>query len=55
MSHKRAIGKQRRPKSDAAERGVWSGSTLFVLSTMVIIKANQTPFLLEMDLSKELR
>ena len=23
------IGKQYRPRSDAAERGVWSGSTLF--------------------------
>ena len=28
-SHKRDIGKQRKPRSDAAERGVWSGPTLF--------------------------
>ena len=33
VSHKRDISKQCRPRSDAAERGVWSGSTLFVLST----------------------
>ena len=30
--HKRDIGKQCRPRSDAAERGVWSGSTLFVIT-----------------------
>ena len=28
-SHKRDIGKQCRPRSDAAKCGVWSGSTLF--------------------------
>ena len=27
--YKKDIGKQCRPWSDAAERGVWSGSTLF--------------------------
>ena len=27
-SYKMDIGKQCRPRSDAAERGVWSGSTL---------------------------
>ena len=32
-SHKRDIGKQCRPRSDVAERGVWSGSTLFALSS----------------------
>ena len=26
------IGKQCRPRSEAAERGVWSGSTLFALN-----------------------
>ena len=31
--HKWDIGKQRRPRSDATERGVWSESTLFALST----------------------
>ena len=30
-SHKWGIGKQCRPRSDAAERGVWSGSTLFAI------------------------
>ena len=30
-SHKRDIDKQYKPRSDAAERGVWSGSTLFAL------------------------
>ena len=51
-SHKRDIGKQRRPRSDAAKCGVWLGSTLFALNTeielnMVIIKTNQIP--LRMD------
>ena len=32
-SHRRDIGKQCRPRSDAAKRGVCSGSTLFALST----------------------
>ena len=48
-SYKTDIGKQCRPRSDAAERGVWSGSTLFTLSTrisikMVIIKLD-TPYI----------
>ena len=30
-SQKRDIGKEYRPRSDAAERGVWSGSTYFAL------------------------
>ena len=34
-SHKRDIGKQCRPRSDAAERSVWSWSTLFALNTNV--------------------
>ena len=38
MSHKRGIGKQCRPRSDAADRGVWSGSTLFASSTGIFIK-----------------
>ena len=37
-SHKRDIGKQCRPRSDAAERGVWSGSTLFALRTGISFK-----------------
>ena len=32
-SHKRDIGKKCRPRSGAAERGLWSGSTLFALSS----------------------
>ena len=36
-SHKRDISKQCRPRSDAAERGVWSGSTLFALSTGISV------------------
>ena len=62
VSHKRAIGKRCRPKSDAAEHGVWSGSSLFALGTGISIKHNnnkqnkkKTVLLLEMDLSKELR
>ena len=31
-SHKKDTDKQCRPRSDAAEYGVWSGSTLFALS-----------------------
>ena len=33
-SHKRDMCKQCRPRSDAAERGVWSGSTLFALNSV---------------------
>ena len=33
-SHKRDIGKQCRPRSDAEERGVWSESTLFALTSL---------------------
>ena len=32
-SHKRDIGQQCRPRSDATERGVWSGTTPFALAT----------------------
>ena len=32
-ANKRDNGKQCRPRSDAAERGVWSGSTLFALNS----------------------
>ena len=64
LSPKRGIGKQCRPWSDAAERGVWSGSTLFASNTrilpkkkkkkkkMEIIENNQTPLLLGIDRSK---
>ena len=38
VSHKRDISKQCRPRSNAAECGVWSGSTLFALSTGISIK-----------------
>ena len=37
-SHKWDIGKQCRLRLDAAERGVWSGSTLFALTTGLSIK-----------------
>ena len=37
-SHKMGIGKQYRPRSDAAERGVWSGSTPFALNIGISIK-----------------
>ena len=35
---KRDIGKQCRPRSDAAERGVWSGSTMFALRSEISTK-----------------
>ena len=59
-SHKRDTGKQCRPRSDAAERGVWSRSTLLAFNTGISIKHgktknNQTSLLLEMDRSRELR
>ena len=38
LTHIRDIGKQCRPRSDAAERGVSSGSTLFALSSDISIK-----------------
>ena len=34
---KRVIGKQCRPRSDAAERGVWSGSSLFANSLAIFL------------------
>ena len=37
-SHKRDIGKQWRHRSVAAERGVWSGSTLLALSSDISAK-----------------
>ena len=37
-SHKWDISKQCRPRSDAADRGVWSGSTRFALTTGISIK-----------------
>ena len=36
--HKRDIDKQWRPRSDAAKRGVWSGSTLFALNIEISTK-----------------
>ena len=58
-SHKRDLCKQCRPRSDAAERGVWSGSTLFALRMGISLisnntKRNRTPLKLEMGLSKEI-
>ena len=49
-SHKRGIGKQYRPRSDAAECSVWSGSTLIALNPGISIKHgnnknNQTPLI----------
>ena len=34
---KRVIDKQCRPRSDAAERGIWSGSPLFAKSLAIIL------------------
>ena len=38
VSRLKNIGKQCRPRSDAAQRGVWSGSTLFALNIGISIK-----------------
>ena len=56
---KMVIDKQYRPRSDSAERDVWSGSTMFAFRTeitinMKTIKTNQTLLILEMNRSKEL-
>ena len=37
-SHKRDIGKPCRPRSNVAERGVWSGTTLFALRSEIATK-----------------
>ena len=37
-SHKKDIGKQCRPRSDAAECGIWSGPVLFALNKWIFIK-----------------
>ena len=37
-SHKRDIGKQCKPRSDASEHGIRSGSTLFALSSEIPTK-----------------
>ena len=37
-SHERDIGKQCRPRSDAAVHGVWAGFTLFALQAWISIK-----------------
>ena len=59
-SHEKDIGKQCRPKSDVTERGVWSGCTMFAFNEWISIKHgnnknNQTPCVVDMDQSKELR
>ena len=41
-SHKRDIGKQCGPRSDAVERGVQTGSTLFALDAGISIKLDKT-------------
>ena len=38
MSNKRDTGTQNRPRSDAAERDIWSEFILFVLKTLISIK-----------------
>ena len=55
------IGMQSRPRSDAAERGVWSGSTLFALNSGIFVKhddnknkSDRQTLLLENDRSKQL-
>ena len=58
-SHKMDIYKQCTLRADATERGIWSESTLFALNTGIsmkhIINTNQTPLLLEIDQSKDIR
>ena len=39
---RRDIGKQCRPRSDAAECGIWAGSTLFASNTGISIKHGNT-------------
>ena len=46
-SHKWDIGKPFRPRSDAAERGVWSGSKLFALSSEISTKHDNNKNLLD--------
>ena len=61
-SNKRNIGKHCRPISDAAERGVWSGSTLFTITLECFNNNNNnnydnfyiTPFDYIMDTSEVL-
>ena len=36
-THEKVIGKQCRPRSDTAERGVWSGSPLFANSLAICL------------------
>ena len=40
VSHKRDIGKQCRPRSNAAERDLWSASILFALNIGASVKYN---------------
>ena len=50
------LSKQCRPWSDATERGIWSGSTLFAYRNFYLKwnqneKVHQTPLKLEMDIT----
>ena len=56
---KTITSKQCQPRSDAAECSIWSGSTLFALTTGISIKHSNNKnqldtLLLEIDWSKEL-
>ena len=58
--HKMDMGKQWCHRSDATQRGDWSGSTAVTLNTRISTKHgktknNQTSLLLEMDIPKVLR
>ena len=50
-SRKRDIGKRYRLRSDATERGVWSGSALFALTTGISMINNKTEKLTRQPLS----
>ena len=50
-TRKRVIGKQCRPRSDAAERGVWSGSPLFANSLGICRSHSRTYLKLKLDSS----
>ena len=46
MFHKRDIGKQFRPWSDAAEHGVWSGALLFVLVQELVLPSQKHAYII---------
>ena len=60
VSHKMDLGKQCRPRSDAADCGIYSGSKLFAFRTEISIKHNNNKnepdiLYIEMNMSEELR